>query len=159
MPHIHWVARGTGIPKDRDEVNRREVSECDGWVCDFDMMGAPSKWRVIRKVVSLTRGRPTLFLICWTKAVRRKWNWPPRHDINLDMLIWLSESSLGDWFSEVSLIRDNQAFWDAWWLSWLFRLQNVYSQIKQSGRKEKNSWLLGKMFESGFPDASGREEG
>jgi hypothetical protein len=26
---------------------------------------------------------------------------------------------------------DNQAFWDAWWLSWLFRLQNVYSQIKQ----------------------------
>jgi hypothetical protein len=21
---------GTGIPKDRDEVNRREVSECDG---------------------------------------------------------------------------------------------------------------------------------
>ncbi len=27
------------------------------------------------------------------------------------------------------------------------------------GEKEKNSWLLGKMFESGFPDASGREEG
>ncbi len=27
------------------------------------------------------------------------------------------------------------------------------------GKKEKNSWLLGKMFESGFPDASGREEG
>jgi hypothetical protein len=25
--------------------------------------------------------------------------------------------------------------------------------------KGKNSWLLGKMFESGFPDASGREEG
>ena len=30
---------------------------------------------------------------------------------------------------------DNQAFWDAWWLSWLFRLQNVYSQIKQSRLK------------------------
>jgi hypothetical protein len=32
MPRIHWVARGTGIPKDRDEVNRREVvvCECDG---------------------------------------------------------------------------------------------------------------------------------
>jgi len=27
---IHWVARGTGTPKDRDEVNRREVCECDG---------------------------------------------------------------------------------------------------------------------------------
>ena len=28
--HIHWVARGTGKPKDSDEVNRREVCECDG---------------------------------------------------------------------------------------------------------------------------------
>ena len=26
---IHWVGRGTGTPKDRDEVNRREVYECD----------------------------------------------------------------------------------------------------------------------------------
>jgi hypothetical protein len=28
--HIHWVTRGTGTPKDRDENNRREVCECDG---------------------------------------------------------------------------------------------------------------------------------
>ena len=28
MSHIHWVARGPGTPKDRDEVNRREVCEC-----------------------------------------------------------------------------------------------------------------------------------
>ena len=27
---IHWVARGTGTPKDRDEVNKRDVCECDG---------------------------------------------------------------------------------------------------------------------------------
>jgi hypothetical protein len=27
---IHWVGRGTGTPKDRDEVNDREVSEDDG---------------------------------------------------------------------------------------------------------------------------------
>ncbi len=27
---IHWVVRGTGTPKDRDEVNRRDVCECDG---------------------------------------------------------------------------------------------------------------------------------
>ncbi len=26
----HWVDRGTGTPKDRDEVNRRDVCECDG---------------------------------------------------------------------------------------------------------------------------------
>jgi hypothetical protein len=30
MTHIHWVARGTGTPKDKDEVNKREVCECDG---------------------------------------------------------------------------------------------------------------------------------
>ncbi len=49
-------------PKDRDEVNRREVCECDGWVCDLDGMGDPSKLSVIRKADSLTRASPTLFL-------------------------------------------------------------------------------------------------
>ncbi len=29
-PHRHWVGRGTGTPKDKDEVNRREVYECEG---------------------------------------------------------------------------------------------------------------------------------
>ena len=28
-PHLHWVPRGTGTHKDRDEVNRREF-----WVGD-----------------------------------------------------------------------------------------------------------------------------
>ena len=32
-------------------------------------------------------------------------------------------------------------------------------QLIMLSQKKKNSWLLGKMFESGFPDASGREEG
>ncbi len=27
---IHWVPWGTGTPKDREQVNRREVCECDG---------------------------------------------------------------------------------------------------------------------------------
>jgi hypothetical protein len=27
MSHIHWVARGTGTPKDKDEVYRQEVCE------------------------------------------------------------------------------------------------------------------------------------
>ena len=75
MSHIHCVPRGTGTPEDRDEVNRREVCECDGWVCDLDVMGAPSKLSVIRKVASCARPRPTLFLTCWAKAARRKWNW------------------------------------------------------------------------------------
>jgi hypothetical protein len=41
MSHIHWVTRGTGT----------EVCECDGWVCDLDVMGDPSKLSVIRKAV------------------------------------------------------------------------------------------------------------
>ena len=28
MSHIHRVVRGTGTPKDEDEVNRRKVCEC-----------------------------------------------------------------------------------------------------------------------------------
>ncbi len=46
---VQWVGRGTGTPKDKDEVNKREVCECDGWVCDLDMIGAPSKLSGIRK--------------------------------------------------------------------------------------------------------------
>jgi hypothetical protein len=71
MTLIHWVSRGTGIPKDRYEVNRREVCECDGLVCDLDMMGVPSKLSVIRKTAVLQRVRPTLILIRTEKAVRR----------------------------------------------------------------------------------------
>jgi hypothetical protein len=71
MTRIHWVARGTGIPKDRDEVNRREVCECDGWVGDLDMMEAPSKLSVIRKASALARARPTLLLNWTEKAARR----------------------------------------------------------------------------------------
>ena len=29
MTHIHWVAWKTDTPKDRDEVNKQEVCECD----------------------------------------------------------------------------------------------------------------------------------
>ncbi len=38
MSLIHWVARGTGTPKNRDEVNKREVCECDGWVFDVCLL-------------------------------------------------------------------------------------------------------------------------
>jgi hypothetical protein len=30
MTHMYWFARGTGTPKDKDEVNECETSECDG---------------------------------------------------------------------------------------------------------------------------------
>jgi hypothetical protein len=30
VPRIHWVDRGTGTLKDKVEVNKREVCECEG---------------------------------------------------------------------------------------------------------------------------------
>jgi hypothetical protein len=43
MSHIHWVARQNklGIPRDKDEVNKREIHEYDGRVHDPDTMVAP----------------------------------------------------------------------------------------------------------------------
>ena len=49
MPPIHWVARGTGTPKDKDEVNKSEASECNGRVCDLDIMGEPSIFKMKRR--------------------------------------------------------------------------------------------------------------
>ena len=73
---IHWVARGTGTPKDKDEVNKREVCECDGWVCDLETMGIPSILSVILSATALARMFPTLDLSCEEKVARWKWNWP-----------------------------------------------------------------------------------
>jgi hypothetical protein len=59
-----------------------------------------------------------------------------RYDINLDMLIWLSESSLWGWFSEISLIRDNQGRETVWlskgliikpWKVWLSLIIKVFT--------------------------------
>ncbi len=46
--HIHWVTRGTGTPKDKDEVNKRDVCECDGWVRVFETIDTHqnSNWHV-----------------------------------------------------------------------------------------------------------------
>ena len=72
----HWVHRGTGTPKDKDEVNRPEVSECDGWVCGLEVMGVPSILSIIRKTVVLARARPILDLSWTEQAARRKWKSP-----------------------------------------------------------------------------------
>ncbi len=37
------------------EVNRREVCECDGWVCVCETIGVPSKFIVMCEVVTLAR--------------------------------------------------------------------------------------------------------
>jgi hypothetical protein len=44
--------RGTGTPEDRDEVKRREVWECDGWVCDLEVIGESSMFKLIHSSVS-----------------------------------------------------------------------------------------------------------
>ncbi len=67
------MARGSVIPKDIDEVNKRAVCECDGWVCDLDVIGAPSTFRVILSATTLARMLPTLDLSYEEKAVRLKW--------------------------------------------------------------------------------------
>ena len=38
MTHIHWVTRQNKveIPRDKDEVNKREIHECDGRAHDPD---------------------------------------------------------------------------------------------------------------------------
>ena len=54
--------RGTGTSKVKDEVNRRDICEYDGCVCVVEVIGDPSKLRVIRKTAVLTRIRSTLDL-------------------------------------------------------------------------------------------------
>ena len=40
---MHWGARQNKLetPKDRDEVNKQDIHECDGWAHDPDTMVAP----------------------------------------------------------------------------------------------------------------------
>ena len=44
------VDRGTGTPKDRDEVNGREFCVCDWCVCVLRAMGAPSIFKLMCKL-------------------------------------------------------------------------------------------------------------
>jgi hypothetical protein len=61
MSRIHWVPRGTGTPKDKDEVNKRESSECDGCVC--------KKTRV-KEYMDKERGPNNLFI--YHESTKRK---------------------------------------------------------------------------------------
>jgi hypothetical protein len=61
---------GTGTPKDRDEVKRREVCECDGRVCDLETIGVPSILRVILNTAALVRMLSTFDLSCEENTAR-----------------------------------------------------------------------------------------
>jgi hypothetical protein len=64
MPHIHWVARQNKleIPRDKDEVNKREIHECDGRAHDPDTMVAPPTPKPTRKAEALARAPPIIAL-------------------------------------------------------------------------------------------------
>ena len=66
----HTVVWGTGTPEDRDEVDRWEVCECDGWVCDLESIGVPSILSVIHNTTSLVRMLSTFDLICEENSTR-----------------------------------------------------------------------------------------
>ena len=75
MPHIHWVARQNKleIPRDKDEVNKREIHECDGRANDPDTMVAPLTPEPTRKAEALARAPPTIASCREEDAALRKW--------------------------------------------------------------------------------------
>ena len=73
---MHSVVRGTGTPKDRDEVNKRDACEWDGWVCERDVICAPSIFKLTHRVATLARVLPTFFFrkfrLLWIVKARAK---------------------------------------------------------------------------------------
>ena len=78
MPRIRWVARQNKLetPQEKDEVNKREVHECDGRARDPDAMVAPLTPKPTRKAEALARAPPTIASSCEENAALRKWHWP-----------------------------------------------------------------------------------
>ena len=62
MLHIHWVVQQNKleIPRDKDEVNKQDIHECDGRAHDPDTMVAPPTPKPTRKTEALTRASPTM---------------------------------------------------------------------------------------------------
>jgi hypothetical protein len=57
MTHIHWVVRQNKleIPRDKDEVNKREIHECDGRAHDPDTIVDPLTPKSTRKTEDLVK--------------------------------------------------------------------------------------------------------
>ncbi len=62
---------GTDTPKDRDEVNKQDLYECDVCVCDLDVIGTPSTIRLIHSSASLLKMLSIFDLSFEKNAVRR----------------------------------------------------------------------------------------
>ncbi len=78
MSHIHWVApqNKLEIPRDKDEVNHREIHECDGRVHDPDTMVAPLTPKPTCKVEPLSRTPLTIDSCREEDTELRKWSFP-----------------------------------------------------------------------------------
>ncbi len=76
MSHIHWVARQNKleIPRDKDEVNKREIQECDGRAHDQDTMVAPLTPKPTLTVEVLVRAPPTIASCREEDSELRKWS-------------------------------------------------------------------------------------
>ena len=78
MPHIHWVARQNKLetPKEKDEVKKREVHECDVRTRDPDTMVDPPTPKPTRKAEALVRAPLTIASRREEDAALRKWPLP-----------------------------------------------------------------------------------
>jgi hypothetical protein len=76
MTHIHWVVRQNKleIPRDKDEVNKREIHECDGRAHDPCTMVDPLIPKPTHKVKTLVRVSPTIVLCREEDTGLRKWS-------------------------------------------------------------------------------------
>jgi hypothetical protein len=75
MSHIHWVERQNKlvIPRDKDEVNNREIHECDERTHDPDTMVVPPTPKPTRKAEVHTRAPSTISSCHEEDTVLRKW--------------------------------------------------------------------------------------
>ena len=96
MPRKHCIVHGTGTPKDRDEVNKRDACEWDGWVCERDVICAPSIFKFTRIAAALARVLPILDLSCARKAPRLKVKCPPLVCCLLCCLLWIDKARAKD---------------------------------------------------------------
>ncbi len=74
MSHIQWVARQNKleIPRDKDEVNKRAIHECDGWAHDPDTMVTPLTPKPTRKTETLEVFYFRFFCLSWINKAKAK---------------------------------------------------------------------------------------
>ena len=75
---MHWVPRQNKLetPKEKDEVNKREVHECDVRTRDPDAMVVPPTPNPTFKAEPLSRAPPTITSVCEGNAALKKWHVP-----------------------------------------------------------------------------------